>query len=501
MRQKRLLGILLAFCLLLSVLPVQAFAADTLIYKVGENGYLGLNRYTGTLENAVNIEGDLIIPSSIEGVSVRSIADATFEGFENLKSVTIPDSVTSIGDRAFWACTRLETVVVPKGVTYLGKDAFHYCYSLENVSLPVTLTSIESSTFASCIALKSITIPSGVVSMGSYVFQDCTGLTNVTLPSGMKEIGEYTFSGCTTLEEIDLPNSLTQINTALFDGCTALRSVQIPSSVKSIGKSAFGKCTSLEKLVLPEGVEKLYDWAFDRCTALTQISMPDSITSIAADSFYGCENVTFYVNAGSYSQVFASANHIPFELGTLDDDEKPSTPFVDIEGHWGEDAIIWAYEQGLFNGTSETKFSPNGNVNRAMFVEILYRLEGKPAAGTSSFTDVLPNAYYAKAVAWAEKNNIVSGTGNGKFSPAKSITREQFATMLYRYAEYKGMNLDYHGDLSQFVDSYRVSSYAQESLSWAVGAGVVTGKNGQMLDPKGNATRAEAATMLQRFVS
>ena len=513
----RLVSLLLAFLLAIAALPMQAFAVDitTIVYKVGERSFLALNRFTGALENAVNIEGDLVIPSKIQGVDVTSIADGAFYGAEQMTSVTVPASVRIIGDRAFGACTSLRTANLESGVTRLGKDAFRYCYALTSVALPSTLTSIESYTFASCLALRSITIPSSVTSLGSYSFYGCRNLTSIALSDNIREIGDYAFGACTSLASINMPSSLTFLPTALFYGCSSLSQVKLYSSVKYIGKSAFGGCSALTRLALPDGVEKVYESAFDGCKNLTSISMPNSIDGIAYDAFDDCDNVTFYVNAGSYSQVFAAANGIPFVLGTFGDPNGgngqgqgqgqgqggnyPSTPFIDAQNHWAKESIEWAYAMGYISGTSTTTFSPNQPLTRGMLVSILYRIEGSPATGTSSFTDVPSSKYYAKAVAWAKSIGVVSGITATTFRPEQNITREQLASILHSYARQKGMNVTAQGDMSQFKDTSSISSYAGTALSWAVGAGIVSGKGGGTLDPKGNATRAEAATMLKKF--
>ncbi len=504
----RFFSILLALMLLVSALPLPAFAADTLIYQVGDRAFLGLNRLTGALENAVNITGELVIPSSIQGVPVTSIADGTFYGSDKMTSVTVPSSVQSIGDRAFGACTSLRSVKLGEGLTRLGKDAFRYCYALTDVSLPSTLLSIESYTFSSCLALRSITVPSGVTSLGSYSFSECKNLSSITLPDNITTIGDYAFAGCAALSSITLPSRLHALSTALFNGCSSLSNVELSGAVEYVGKSAFGGCTSLERLVLPEGVEKIYEGAFDGCKNLKAISVPDSVNGIAFDSFDDCENLTFYVNAGSYAQVFASANKIPFVLGAMENPappdgpgEYPPTPFRDVQNHWAKAYIEWAYAKGYFAGTSTTTFSPDAPVNRGMLVSLLYRIEGSPAVGSSSFTDVPAKAYYANAVAWGESAKVVSGVGDGKFAPSTNITREQLAAMLHRYAQHKGYDTSAQGDLSQFKDVDRISNFAGTAMNWVVGSGIMSGKGNATLDPRGKATRAEAAVMLQKFES
>ena len=183
---------------------------------------------------------------------------------------------------------------------------------------------------------------------------------------------------------------------------------------------------------------------------------------------------------------------------------KPSwNPFTDVtESDWFYGAVRHAYEQNWILGTSNTTFSPELSTQRGMIVTILWRMEGQPeAAGVRDFTDVEEGRYYTEAVAWADKNGIAMGYGNNKFGPSDPVTREQLAAILYRYAQYKGMDVSAKGDLSGFTDAGKASAYAREPLGWAVGQGILNGKGGGILDPRGQATRAETAAMLQRFAA
>jgi S-layer homology domain. len=130
----------------------------------------------------------------------------------------------------------------------------------------------------------------------------------------------------------------------------------------------------------------------------------------------------------------------------------------------------------------------------------LYRVEGKPAASASNFSDVDRNAYYAQAVAWSSDKGIVSGIGNNCFSPDSSITREQLATIIYQYAKNKGLDVSKTGDLSQFRDSSSTSNWAKQAMEYVVGVGIISGRDNGKLDPKGKATRAEVARILQVFL-
>lgn len=184
---------------------------------------------------------------------------------------------------------------------------------------------------------------------------------------------------------------------------------------------------------------------------------------------------------------------IEFTNGTL--------PFTDVhESDWFYDDVVFAYENGLFSGTSDTTFSPNTSMTRAMLVTVLYRLEGQPAVnGRSGFSDVQYNGYYEDAVTWAADNGIVNGTSASTFSPNANVTREQMAAILYRYAQYKKYNTAASSSLNGFTDHASVSGYAAASLEWAVAEKLVNGSAGKLM-PTGNATRAQVAAILHRFV-
>lgn len=176
---------------------------------------------------------------------------------------------------------------------------------------------------------------------------------------------------------------------------------------------------------------------------------------------------------------------------------KNGMPFTDVKvGTWYYDAVAFVYENGLMQGTSATRFSPDSSLTRAMLAQILYNRAGKPTVkDKSAFTDVANDAWYADAVIWAYGEGIVSGVGGGKFAPDASITREQLAAMLYRAAG----SPEVQETTLTFNDASKVSSYAKSAICWAVEEGIVTGKGGSRLDPTGTATRAEVAQMLARF--
>ena len=176
-------------------------------------------------------------------------------------------------------------------------------------------------------------------------------------------------------------------------------------------------------------------------------------------------------------------------------------PFPDVtEGDWFYDAVRYAYENGLMDGVGDNLFAPNSDTTRAQLVTILYRLEGQPApSGDSGFSDVAAGTWYTDAVAWAAENGIVNGVSETEFAPGKDITREQLATILFRYAEAKGYDVSARADLSAYPDANQIQSYAAESVAWAVAEGLIQGFEDNTLRPAGNATRAQIATILMRF--
>lgn len=180
----------------------------------------------------------------------------------------------------------------------------------------------------------------------------------------------------------------------------------------------------------------------------------------------------------------------------------PSARYIDVDqSQWYHEAVDFAIENGLFVGTSDTTFEPNTAMSRAMLVTVLWRLEGNPAVSAAgSFADVAGNAWYANAVAWASANKIVSGYGNGLFGPNDNITREQMAAVLRGYAEFKGYDVAAADNLTAFSDAGDVSAWALTSMKWAVAEKLIGGMTATTLAPRGNATRAQVATILMRFI-
>ena len=177
-------------------------------------------------------------------------------------------------------------------------------------------------------------------------------------------------------------------------------------------------------------------------------------------------------------------------------------PFADVSSSdWFYNDVRYVYEKGIMDGTGADRFSPNAPLTRAMIVTILYRMAGSPSvSGSSDFTDVAAGKWFAKAVAWAAANGIVNGYGDSLFGPNDPVTREQLAAILYRYAVYGGMTaVTLEENLGSFADTAQLSAYAIQAMNWAVGQGLING-SGSNLVPKAQATRAQVAAIIHRYL-
>lgn len=179
----------------------------------------------------------------------------------------------------------------------------------------------------------------------------------------------------------------------------------------------------------------------------------------------------------------------------------PVDPFKDTANNaWWHDGIHYCVQQGLMNGVASDQFAPNGTTTRAMIVTILWRMEGSPATSYGmSFTDVPAGQWYTEAIRWAQSTGVVTGYDAKTFGPNDNVTREQLAAILYRYTAHKGGDVSKRSTLAQFTDVNQISSWALENIQWANAVGMVNGRTDTTIVPKGNATRAEAASMIQRF--
>lgn len=228
------------------------------------------------------------------------------------------------------------------------------------------------------------------------------------------------------------------------------------------------------------------------------LTVTDANGKTVALTDLGSGKYTFKMPAAKVSVGFKTTADQPCDGGK----DCTSAPFTDVDtAKWYHLSIDYVLTHKMMNGVSSRAFAPNANLTRGMLVQILYNLEGKPKGTAANFSDVQADAWYAEAVGWAAANKVVTGYADGTFRPNAAVTREQAAAILYRYAQSKGIDVSVgeNTNILSYVDVQQASEYAIPALQWAVGAGVLNGKNGGRLAPTGTATRAEIAVIMQRW--
>ena len=261
--------------------------------------------------------------------------------------------------------------------------------------------------------------------------------------------------------------------------------VVIPSALANIVKADKTKAAAGDTVTLTaagEGTLTVTD-ANGKTVALTDL---------------GSGKYTFKMPSAKVNVGFKTTADQPCDGGK----DCPSAPFTDVDtAKWYHLSVDYVLTHKIMNGVSSRVFAPNANLTRGMLVQILYNLEGKPKGTAANFPDVQADAWYAEAVGWAAANKVVTGYADGTFRPNDAVTREQAAAILYRYAQSKGIDVSVgeNTNILSYVDVQQASEYAIPALQWAVGAGVLNGKNGGRLAPTGTATRAEIAAIMQRW--
>ena len=411
--------------------------------------------------------------------ATRTIAHDAFSN-SALSSITLPDRLSTIEYSAFKYCSALAGLIIPAGVTELQTPICFGCEKLSGIWVDVANKHYANDAV-------------GVLYSKDFsVLLECPdGLTGkYTVRDGTSRIDFGAFDG-SALTEVALPDSVAVIDGLAFYGCTGLNEIVIPSGVKEIGDRAFYACENLKAVYfLGNAPETVGECAF-------QISYYDDSTDTSSNINIPGLTLYYLEGASGWTSPTWGADAYPTAVW------KPSGYFDVKPGSWYEQPVQYATEHGLMNGTGTNTFEPESTMTRAMLVTVLWRYAGAPKPGANPFTDVPNGKWYTDAVAWAAENGVVNGVGDGKFEPDGSVTREQMATILYRYAQKTGIDTSKHTELSAFPDANRVSAYARAPMQWIVAEGVIGGsrENGQdWLNPQGNATRAEVATILMRFI-
>ena len=365
MRPKRLISLLVAVCMMITMLPlsaVTAFAADTAAptgtasygdyeydYTINtEDGTATITKFRALVDGSY----DITIPTDFGRFPVTAIGDDAFRGCSALKKVTIPQSVTSIGDSAFAGCHNLDSVTIKdaatsigsraftecpltttlslgKKITTIGDDAFYDCRGLTSVTIPQSVTSIGKEAFYQCIHLKTLSfgenIKTNIETIGDDAFYYCIELKSVTIPQSVTSIGNDAFGQCHDLQSLTIKDAATSIGHRAFLGCTSLETISLGENIKTIGYHAFNSCTSinLTNVTIPENVTTIRPGTFDYCTHLEYITLPAGLTSFQ-DSLKGCpagnpNGAIYYKNYKAAADALLADND---DNSNIDDNDK-----------------------------------------------------------------------------------------------------------------------------------------------------------------------------------
>ena len=309
MRPKRLISLLVAVCMMITMLPlsaVTAFAADTAPstrhtttingfrcdYTVNADNTATITSFAGPVDpTETHAPYDIEIPATLDGYTVTGLGEDSFYERTSLESVTLGPNIKTIGEKAFYNCPILKTLTINSAVTSMGKDAFADCPFLTSVTLGQNIKTIGEEAFYNCPVLDNVIIPQNVTSIGPRAFNKCTGLITLTINSPVMSMGEYAFADCDHLTSLSLCNDLQTIGDHAFEKCTSLKTVNLPKNLTSIGSHAFDSCTSLDPIEIPGTVTEIGDYAFYNCDGLNSATIEEGVQSTGVHMFYGCDNL------------------------------------------------------------------------------------------------------------------------------------------------------------------------------------------------------------------
>ena len=255
-------------------------------------------------------EGQLEIPSTINGYPVTIIGEDAFSDCDLITSVIIPDTVTDIKRDAFWHNDLLENVDLGNGVINIETDAFYNCDSIKNIIIPDSAINIGG--FEHCDSLETLVLGKNVASIKERAFAYCISLKSVEFKGSLERIPSYVFMGCSSLAAINIPDGVTYIGSSAFMGCSALAEVGIPDSVTTIGGLAFSGCTSLKEITIPSGVTELYQATFDGCSSLESVEIHEGIEKIGQYAFRNCVSLTA-INVDEKNSNYTSVDGVLFD--------------------------------------------------------------------------------------------------------------------------------------------------------------------------------------------
>lgn len=449
----------------------------------------------------------------------------------DIKSVEVANGITKVGSWSFATCTALTAASLPNGLTEIGEYAFYNDSSLQSVNLPSTLQTIGNAAFQNT-AIGSVWLPDSVKTIGNSAFFGCQSLVEVVIPEGVKKIEEFTFMGCENLKSVTLPSTLTSIQLSAFAACDNLADIVFRgtqsqwNSVQKLAEDNGGGKYNLTQDIHYNNAQKVAgfydvytdDWFANDVQYVKDHSLMNGTGAGVFEPSTGASRgmivTILYRLAGSPATAAASSEMIPLE----EDPSAASQNDEEAAVQENTDAVIQSEVKDLEEDSSaaplndeEAAVQEDEETAPQDDTDTVIQSEAKDLTGTeeaqsysapSSFKDVEAGAWYSDAVAWAARNGIVNGYEDGRFGPNDPITRQQLATILYRYAGMTGAVSKANGagvNLYKYKDASQIGDYAVDAMKWVNAAKIMTGTSATTLEPAGNTNRMQIAAVLHRF--
>ncbi len=533
---QKLLATLLCTVLLLSLLPLGAFAAE-LTGSCGENLTWTLDESTGTL--TISGTGPMAdydsratpwfdyydqIQAIIVEEGVTTLGSNAFsytDYYTDIAKVQLPSTLVSIGEDAFffsrilafevdsnnpvystndhgvlfnkdqttllvYPSIREGSYVIPDTVTEIADRAFEYSTKLDVVTIPEGITDLGNSVFYCCTGLREVHFPSTLETIGTEVFAWCQKLSRITLPTGLKHIGEAAFEHCIKLEQLHMPDTVETVGSFAFFDCDSLQEVTLSKNLKEIPVAMFVSCPSLTTIDLPEGITSIGASAFSDCTSLKELTVPQNVVQIGEYAFRNCPELVSITLPGAVAKwgvdMFIGSTSLKHVVYTGSEANAPD---------WQKYCILPSAHIHYDAKGTEAHWVTKGD-NTYFYCELCE----KAVIGTvpsTPFTDVSAGMYYYEPVVWAVEEGITTGTSATTFSPDKDCTRGQIVTFLWRaYGSPEPTNTTH-----SFTD-IEANAYYYKAVLWAVENGITTGTSTTTFSPDKTCTRGQAVTFLWR---
>lgn len=525
--KKRTLSAFLAASMLIMAVPAMAAEpvsgelSEEVTWTIDENGLLTIEG-SGAAEAQTGMESPFKNNKDITGIvmdeHITAIGDRLFEGCTALVSVDLSENVERIGDFAFSGCTSLLGIELNESLGSLGRDAFSGCTALQSIDVDAenaTFTSedgvlydddkSELIRFPSAKIVESFAVPYSVVQIDDHAFEDCAHIGAMDIPGSVSSIGAQPWYYLSELKEINVGQDSTIFSSkdgVLYDKekrtlisvppAYNAEELYIPETVREIAPGAICMTKKLKKIYVPASVKTAGMDAFSDNFALTDIYYEGS----------DAEWAVLYPEDGFYSTNSGVVNIDIHTNARVIEEPEIKAEYVDIPADaWYYEYVKFAIDTGIIDGITETEFRPDEDITRAAFITAVYRLENMPEINTENkFGDVADDAYYRDAVVWGSENGIINGVSDTEFEPDERITREQLATMIYRYVRFKGEpGLTGSGIGLDYIDADSISEYAYEPVLWCSMNEIIGGFDDGTVRPRGNTTRAQAAAILMRL--